>query len=175
MQHGDYLQASWAIPKRKSQNKDMEFPGVLKSLWKFQESSKKEYNFHLIKNNHVEFPWVLLFGLGIPKGCSTILWNFLRWSFVFSRISKDKVTNLKIPGIFWKKYVSTTPVWIFFWNSPIILAKPWATRNHKDSPHFRGLVQVEYQCLKGRATSRRQFTFLATSVSNMICKHYPAS
>ena len=78
MQHGDYLQASWAIPKRKSQNKDMEFPGVLKSLWKFQESSKKEYNFHLIKNNHVEFPWVLLFGLGISKGRRTLLWIFLR-------------------------------------------------------------------------------------------------
>ena len=119
----------------------------------------------------MEFLWDLVFGLGIPKGCCTILRNFLRWSFVFSRISKDKVTNLKIPGIFWKKYVSTTPVWIFFWNSPIILAKPWATRNHKESPHFRGLVQVEYQCLKGRATSRRQFTFLATSVSNMICKN----
>ena len=67
MQHGDYLQASWAIPKRKSQNKDMEFPGVLKSLWKFQESSKKEYNFHLIKNNHVEFPWVLLLVLEFPR------------------------------------------------------------------------------------------------------------
>ena len=155
----------------------MDFPGVLKSILKFQGSSKKECNFHLIKKQScgishgswflvLEFPSVVV---------HTILWNFLRWSFVFSRISKDKVTNLKIPGIFWKKYVSTTPVWIFFWNSPIILAKPWATRNHKDSPHFRGLVQVEYQCLKGRATSRRQFTFLATSVSNMICKHYPAS
>ena len=36
------------------------------------------------------------------------------WSFVFARISNDKVTNQKIPGIFWKKYVSTTPVWMFF-------------------------------------------------------------
>ena len=89
--------------QKKKKNEDMEFPGVLKSIWKFQGSSKKECNFHLIKNNHVEFPWDLVFGLGIPKGCSTILWNFWRWSFVFSRISKDKVTNLKIPGIFWKK------------------------------------------------------------------------
>ena len=29
--------------------------------------------------------------------------------------------------------------------------------------------QGEYQSLKGRATSRRQFTFVATSLSNMIC------
>ena len=121
MQHGDYLQASWAIPKRKSQNKDMEFPGVLKSLWKFQESSKKEYNFHLIKNNHVEFPWVLLFGLGIPKGRRTLLWIFLRWNFVSSRISKDKVTNLKIPEIFWKCMFQTPLPEFFFWNSPIML------------------------------------------------------
>ena len=52
---------------------------------------------------------VLVFGLGIPKGCSTILWNFQRWRFAFSRIFKDNETNLKIPGIFLKKYVSTTP------------------------------------------------------------------
>ena len=88
----------------------------------------------------MQCPWVLVFGLGIPRGGSTILWNFLRWSFVFSRISKDEVTNLKIPGIFWKKYVSTTPVWIFFWNSPIMLKY-----GQLDSPHFRWWVQVGYQ------------------------------
>ena len=61
---------------------------------------------------------------------------------------------------------------LFSGNSPIMLAKVWANRTQKESPHFSGWVQVEYQCLKGRATSRRQFTFLATSVSN-ICKHQP--
>ena len=55
---------------------DMKFPGVLKSIWKFQGSRKKECNFHIIKKQYVEFPWVLGFGLGIRKGCSTILWNF---------------------------------------------------------------------------------------------------
>ena len=110
--------------RKNPKNEDMEFPGVLKSIWKFQGSSKKECNFHLIKKQScgishgswflvLEFPSVVV---------HTILWNFLRWSFVFSRISKDKVTNLKIPGSFWKKCVSTTPVWIFFWNSSIMLA-----------------------------------------------------
>ena len=115
---------------------------------------------------------VLVFGLGIPKGCSTILWNFQRWMFVFSRISKDKETNLKIPEIFWKKYVSTTPVWMFFWNSPIMLAKVWATRTQKESLHFKGmgLGRWNINASRVRATSRRQFTFLAT-LSNMICKH----
>ena len=33
---------------------------------------------------------------------------------IFSRISKDKVKNLKIPGVFSEKYISSTPsVWIF--------------------------------------------------------------
>ena len=160
--------------RKNPKNEDMEFPGVLKRIWKFQRSSKKECNFHLIKKQScgishgswflvLEFPSVVV---------HTILWNFLRWSFVFSRISKDKVTNLKIPGFFGKRILQP-PVWIFYWNSPIILAKVWATRTQKESTHFRGWVQVEYQCLMGRATSRRQFIFLATSVYiyNIICKH----
>ena len=77
---------------------NMKFPGVLKITWKFRGSSEKESNFHLIKKNHVAFPWVLVFGHGIPNSCSAILLNFLR-SFIFSRISKDKVTNPKTPGI----------------------------------------------------------------------------
>ena len=32
-----------------------------------------------------------------------------------------KNEDSEFPGIFWKKYVSTTPVWILFWNSPIML------------------------------------------------------
>ena len=33
------------------------------SMWKFQASSKKEMEFlEVIKNTHVEFPWVLVFG-----------------------------------------------------------------------------------------------------------------
>ena len=55
---------------------------------------KKKWNFYgrSIKN-HVEFPWVL------------VLQNFQEWSFVFPEISKGKLTNLKIPGTFFKNYV----------------------------------------------------------------------
>ena len=107
--------------RKNPKNEVTEFPGVLKSVLKFQGSSKKECNFHLIKKQSCGISMALVYGLGIPKGCSTILWNFLRWSFVFFRISKNKMTNLaKNSRDFLKKYVSTTPVWIFFWNSPII-------------------------------------------------------
>ena len=58
--------------------------GELKKKWNFRQWSKK---------NHVEFPSVLVFRLGDPKVCHTILWNIQTWSFVFSRISKAKVTN----------------------------------------------------------------------------------
>ena len=60
---------------------DMEFPGVL-------------------KKEHVEIPWVLVFDLGISKGCHKILQNFHGCSFVFFEFSASKVTNLKILGFF---------------------------------------------------------------------------
>ena len=113
----------------------MEFPGVLKSIWKFQGSSKRVEFSPNQKKNHVEFPWVLVSGLEIPKGCSTILWNFLGWNFGFSWISKDKMANLKIPEIFWKKYVSNTHL-IFFWNSPKMLK--YGQLELKKNPHILG-------------------------------------
>ena len=66
------------------------------------------------KRNSVEFPWVLAFGLGNSNGCSTIWWNFQGWSFNLSGISKEKVTNLKIPGIFFKKVCPQHPLFGFF-------------------------------------------------------------
>ena len=65
------------------------------------------------RKNHVEFSWILVFGLEISKSCSTILWNFQGWSFLFSGISKSKVINLKIPGFFSKSCIFKPPVWIF--------------------------------------------------------------
>ena len=50
---------------------------------------KKKQNFQG-KNSvrtHVEFPWVLVFELGISKGCHTILLNFQESKLVFSGIS----------------------------------------------------------------------------------------
>ena len=63
--------------------------GQIKKKWNFLGCSRK---------NNVEFPQVLVFDLGISKGCLTILQNFQAWKLVFCRISKGKVTNLIIPG-----------------------------------------------------------------------------
>ena len=94
---------------------------------KFQGSIKKEVEFLGVINwsrkNHVEFPWVLAFGLEIfkpKKECITILQNFLGWTIFFSGISKRKATNLYIPRFFHKNVLQswmTAPVWIFFWNT----------------------------------------------------------
>ena len=69
--------------------------GQLKMKWNFQQWSRKI---------HVEFPLVLVFCLGISKGCHTTLWNIQRWSFAFSRISKG-LANPKMRRF------------DFFWNS----------------------------------------------------------
>ena len=88
--------------RKNPKNEDMEFPGVLKSIWKFQESSKKECNFHLIKKQ----------SCGISMGLAFWSWNSLglwydfveypevKLCFLQNFKAKDKVTNLKIPGIF---------------------------------------------------------------------------
>ena len=70
---------------------------------------KKKWNFPGWSRYHDEFPWVLVFGLGIFKGCHTIFQNFQVWIFVFSRISNGKVINLKVPGFFSKHYVLNPP------------------------------------------------------------------
>ena len=56
----------------------MGFPGVRKSMHKFQGSIKKEVEFPGVfkKISCVEFPWVLAFDLGIFKESHTILQNF---------------------------------------------------------------------------------------------------
>ena len=60
----------------------MKFPGVLKKynveIISYTGVNKKRSGIsrELIKKNHVEFPWVLVFGLGNSSGCNTIFWNF---------------------------------------------------------------------------------------------------
>ena len=71
-------------------------------LWKFQGSFKKEVEFRerWSRKNHVNFLWVLD--------------NLQGWNLIFSGISRGKVTNLTIPGFFFKKCISSTlPVWVF--------------------------------------------------------------
>ena len=59
-------------------------------MWDFQECSRK---------THVEFLLILVFDFGSSNGCHTILKNFQGCKLVFSKISKDKVTNLKVPTV----------------------------------------------------------------------------
>ena len=63
------LTLGYSRKKPNREVEDMEFPGV---------SKKKSYE---------EVPGVLVFGLGISKGCNNVLWNFQGWSFVLSGIS----------------------------------------------------------------------------------------
>ena len=82
------------------------FQGYLKNrMQRFQESIKQKWNFQgWSRKNHVEFPFVLVSGFGISNGCKTVL----------SGISRGKVTNLKIPGVFSKNYVLKPPALFAF-------------------------------------------------------------
>ena len=77
------------------------------SMWNFQGViKKKEMEFPRVtkKKNNMEFPGVLVFGLGISEGSNTILWNFQRWSFVLFGISRGKVKKRKNSWGVPKKY-----------------------------------------------------------------------
>ena len=45
-------------------------------MWKFQGSIRKEAEFPGVfkEKNYVEFPWVLAFDLGIPRGITEFCW-----------------------------------------------------------------------------------------------------
>ena len=74
--------------------------------------SKKKWNFQgCSRKTHVEFPWALVFDLGISKGCHTILQTFqgvkayFLWSFL-----NVKWQIWKWLGLFQKSISLTTPV-----------------------------------------------------------------
>ena len=128
-------------------------------------------------------------------------WNvfFLRFETEINRIASFPKKNVMIiymyyglfkknpknedsefPGIFWKKYVSTTPVWILFWNSPIML-KYGQLELKKNPPHFREWVQVGYQFkrtphFKGNHEKRRQLPLhsLLLHVAKVYKKNFMA-
>ena len=78
----------------------------------------------LIRKIHVEFPWVLVFGLENSKPkkeCTTILQNFLGWTLYFSVISKVKVANLA------KQSVPQTRFGSYFQKGKIFLFKKEST------------------------------------------------
>ena len=84
--------------------------GQLKKKWNFQGCSRK---------THVEFPWDLVFDLETCKGCHKILQKF--WgSKLFSRISRGKVTNLKLQGFFNRKVYPQRHYSDFFRNNSIL-------------------------------------------------------
>ena len=105
----------------------MEFPGLLKKEnveipgvnWKRCRISRGGQ-----VKTHVEFPWVLVFDLGISKWCHTILLNFQEWKLVFSGISKCRSQKSKISRAGFQKIISSTlPCLVFFWNSPLSFKK----------------------------------------------------
>ena len=83
-----------------------------KRMWKFQGSVKIEMGFQSVftKNlRNFHGSWFLT--LEFPRGLTQ-----------FCRISRDKVTNLKILGFFFsEKYILIPFFCIFFWNSPLVL------------------------------------------------------
>ena len=64
---------------------------------------------------------VLVIGIGISKGCNTVLHNFQVWSFDLSGISRCKVNKRKLGGRFSKRYFLDPLFCFFFWNSPLDL------------------------------------------------------
>ena len=76
--------------RKNSKNEDMEFPGVLKSIWKFQVSNKKECNFHLIKKKSCR----ISMGLGFWS------WNSQELQYNFMEFPEAKLFFLEsIPRI----------------------------------------------------------------------------
>ena len=73
----------WGYSRKRVEN--MEFPVVYiekKAYGNCGAQLKKKLNFQgCSKKSHVEIPWVLVFDLGISKGCHTILQNFQDFQF----------------------------------------------------------------------------------------------
>ena len=122
---------SYLIPS--SSVEDIQFPGVarieeracgnsrgqLKKKWNFQGWGIKKISCGISRS------WFFLALEFTKEGVSHDFVEFLLVkSFVISRISKGKVTNLKILGFFFKKLSSNPPgpcagvFFVFFWISP---------------------------------------------------------
>ena len=86
--------------------------GVLKNMWKFQGSIKKEVKEKLLWNFHGFWFLIMEFLRGVIQFCSIY---FQGWKLVFSGNSKGKVTNyLKSPGEGrgkFRKVYPQPPVW----------------------------------------------------------------
>ena len=75
------IHTHWAIPEKIQTSGRGWWRGIFRSIEKncgsSRGQSKKKWNFQWCsKRNHVKFPWVLIFNIGISKECHTILQNF---------------------------------------------------------------------------------------------------
>ena len=82
--------------------------------------------FSWILQDFLEHLFCMWLSYVIQKRCSKKFVEFQGWSFVLSGISRGKIKKWKIPGFF-QKSMSSTPLFFFFWNSPIGLV--WPTAN----------------------------------------------
>ena len=102
-----------AIPEKihTSRLRTLNFQGYWRNgMWILQRSIKKDVKFPgSFKKNP------LVFNFGVFKRCPIILQNFQELKIVFSRTSKVKVTNIKIPGSFYRK-VFHEPLFRFFYS-----------------------------------------------------------
>ena len=76
----------------------------IKSRWNFQGIWRK---------NYLEYSWVLSWFLTLEllRGAIQVfIKNFQGWMLVFSGISRGKVINLKIPKVFFQKYILNLPL-----------------------------------------------------------------
>ena len=110
----------WSIPEKNKQRGG----GGLR-IWNFQgHQSNRAWNFQRWpRKNYVEFPGVLVFGLGISDRCNTVLHSSHQgWRIDLSEISTE-VNKWKISGVFQKSMFSTPPPppFVSFWNSPLYL------------------------------------------------------
>ena len=89
----------------------------------FRSQLKKKQNFQgCSSKNSCGIAMVLVFDLGISKGCYINLMNFSGWKLVFPGISKGKVANLKLGGRgISGNYILNRPPLFFFWNSPFLI------------------------------------------------------
>ena len=87
-------------------------------IWNFQgHQSNRVWNLQQWpRKNYVEFPGVLVFGLGFSDRCNTVLHTFHQgWRIDLSEISTE-VNKWKIPGGFQKSMFSTPPPPLLFFS-----------------------------------------------------------
>ena len=125
----------------------------------------------------MEFPKVLVFGLGISKGSNKNLQNFQGGSFFLSRISRDKVKKRKIPGVFEKRcsqppclFFSGTTRWYIINKLKLIILLSVKVYIYKCAIYFEYTTRKKVLLLQEKplATCQRKAPFKGFSVSQFL-------